>query len=225
MARLWPLPLLAGLLPLAATGVAYALAAREAGFPDCNPFLEGCVSISRTARHGLANVLFRAGVLPAAVLQALCWALAPGWLRGLGVADDRWLRALPALGGAAAIALVLYGTFLGVEGEGYRAVRRYAIPLYFGLTCIAMLVVARHARQALAPRVALALVGVCLCLPMLGVLHVFLPLLLPAPAQQDALENVTEWWAGAIFTAFFLALAWAWLRTGARMQLHARGPR
>lgn len=223
--RLWPLPLLAGVLPLAATGVAYLLAVREGGFPECNPFLEGCVSISRTARYGLSNVLFRALVLPAAVFQAFCWLVAPTWLRELGVPRGRGLRALPWVGLVAAVALVLYGTFLGVEGEGYRGMRRYAIPLYFGSTCIAMLLVAQHARRALAPAIAAALVAVVACLPLLGLLHVLVPPFLATPAQQDALENVTEWWGGAIFTAFFAVLAWAWHRTGVHWQLHARGPR
>jgi len=39
--------------------------------PACNPYLEGCVSISRAARHGLPNHLFKALVLPAAALQGV----------------------------------------------------------------------------------------------------------------------------------------------------------
>jgi hypothetical protein len=69
--------------------------------PDCNPFFEGCVSISRAGRHDLPNILFRGLLLPAAVLQSMCWLLCPGWLRTLGAAPDRWQRALPALGVAA----------------------------------------------------------------------------------------------------------------------------
>jgi hypothetical protein len=221
MARLWPLPLLAGLLPVVATALAWHLSVRGGVVPDCNPFLDGCVSISRSARHGLANVLFRALVLPAAALQAACWMLAPAWLASLGVARDRWVRALPALGVAAGVALVLYGSFLGLEGEGYRSVRRHAVPAYFGFTCICMLVVAQHAQRALAQRVGRVLLLVCLCLPLLGLVHVFVPLALAAEAQRNALENVTEWWAGAIFTAFFLALGWAWRRTDARLRLDA----
>ena len=220
MAKLWPVPLLAGLLPLAATTIAYALAVHAGQVPECNPLLEGCVSISRTARQGPANVVFRALVLPAAVLQALCWLLALPWLRSQGVAPGRSLRALPVLGTGAAIALVLYASCLGVEGEGWRAVRRVAIPLYFGLTCICMIVVARHAWRALARRVAAGLLAACLCLPLLGLAHVFLPLVLPTEGAKDALENITEWWAGAIFTAFFFALAWACVRTTARFELH-----
>lgn len=225
MARLWPLPLLAGLLPLVATVLAWNLSVRAGAIPDCNPFLEGCVSISRSARHGLPNVLFRALVLPAAPVQAACWMLVPAWLATLAVPRDRWLRVLPALGVAAGIALVAYGTFLGVEGEGYRNVRRYAIPLYFGLTCICMLVVVQHARHALEARVGMALVLVCLGLPVLGLVHILVPLALTTEAQRDALENVTEWWGGAVFTAFFLALAWAWRRTGARWRFESEGPR
>ena len=216
---LWPLALLAGLLPLVATAIAYLLSIRLGLAPECNPFTEGCVSISRVARHDLPNVLFRALLLPAAVLQAMCWVLCPGWLRTLGATPGRWLRALPALGVAAAVFLVLYGTFLGTEGAGYRWMRRYGVVFYFGLTCIGMLVVSDQMqrllpRRRLEGRIALAL---CALLPLLGLAHVLLPLWWPDAAFKDALENITEWWSGAIFTAFFLLLACAWRGTGLRV--------
>ena len=215
---LWPLALLAGLMPLVATAIAYVLSTRMGLVPECNPFFEGCVSISRTARHDLPNILFRALLLPAAVLQAMCWLLCPGWLRTLGAANSRWLRGLPALGVAAGVFLVLYGTFLGTEGAGYRWMRRYGVVFYFGLTCIGMLIVSGQMQRLLTGRrlegrIALAL---CALLPPLGLANVFLPLWWPEPAFKAAIENVTEWWGGAIFTAFFLLLACAWRSTGFR---------
>jgi len=72
---LWPLALVAGLLPAVAALLALALALQAGLVPACNPFVDGCVSISRAARHGLPNHVFRALVLPAAVLQALAWLL------------------------------------------------------------------------------------------------------------------------------------------------------
>jgi hypothetical protein len=149
---LWPVPLLAGLLPFVGAVVAYRLSVRLGLVPDCNLFFDGCVSISRAARHDLPNILFRALLLPAAVLQAICWLLSPGWLRTLGAAPDRWQRALPALGVAAGVFLVLYGTFLGTEGAGYRWMRRYGVVFYFGLTCIAMLIVSDQMRRRLQGR-------------------------------------------------------------------------
>lgn len=224
---LWPLPLLAALLPLAATAVAYHLSIQLGLVPACNPFVDGCVSISRAARHDLPNILFRALLLPAAVLQALCWLLCPAWLRTLGAAPDGWQRALPALGVAAGVVLVLYGTFLGTEGEGYRWMRRYGVAFYFGLTCIGMLIVSDQMWRRLRSRPAerrltLALLTLCALLPLLGLAHVLLPLWRPDPAAKDALENITEWWAGAIFTAFFAVLAWAWHRTRFCAQLRSR---
>ena len=63
---LWPLALLAGALPALAALVAWGLSIRFALAPECNPFIDGCVSISRAARHGLPNHVFRAIALPAA---------------------------------------------------------------------------------------------------------------------------------------------------------------
>jgi hypothetical protein len=227
---LWPLPLLAGLLPLAATVIAYRLSIRLGLVPDCNPFFEGCVSISRAGRHDLPNILFRALLLPAAVLQCLCWMLCPGWLRTLGAAPDRWQRALPVLGAAAAVFLVLYGTFLGTEGAGYRWMRRYGVAFYFGLTSIGMLVVSDRMRRhihggKLEQGITAVLLVLSALLPLLGLAHVLLPLWWSEPAARDALENATEWWGGAIFTVFFVVLAWAWRRMGFGLRLHSRGGR
>lgn len=216
---LWWLPLLAALLPLAAVTIAFRLSLGLGLIPHCNPFLDGCVSISRAARHDLPNILFRALMLPAAVLQAACWLLCPAWLRSLGAAPEGWLRALPWLGTGAALCLVLYGTFLGTDGEGYRWMRRYGVVFYFGFTCIGMLVVSDAMRRLLRAdarqrRITLALLAVCAALPLLGLAHVLLPLALPGEAMRDALQNVTEWWAGAVFTLFFVVLAWAWRASG-----------
>ena len=50
---IWPLPLIAGLLPAAGSLIALALSIHLELIPACNPFFEGCVSVSRAARHGL----------------------------------------------------------------------------------------------------------------------------------------------------------------------------
>ena len=226
--QLWPLPLLAALLPLFATAIAYGLSIRSGLAPACNPFLEGCVSISRAARYDLPNIVFRGLLLPAAVLQAMSWLLCPTWLRTLGAAPDRWQRLLPALGIGAGVLLAIYGTFLGTEGEGYRWMRRYGVVFYFGLTAIAALVVSDGMLRGLGERsrerrLALALIVPCAMLPLLGLAHVLLPLAWSAPGAKNAIQNITEWWGGAIFTAFFLGLAWAWRRSRFGALLHS-GP-
>lgn len=217
-APLWWLPLAAGLLP--------ALAVAQGQFDACNRFIDGCVSISRAARHDLPNILFRALLLPAATLQAIVWLLTPVWLRSLSAPRDRLLALLPWFGVIACAFLVLYGTFLGTEGPGYRWMRRYGMVVYFGFTCIAMLIVGgavqrAGARSRLRPA-AMLLYALVAALPLLGLVNATSPLWLRGQAAQDALGNVTEWWGALVFTLFFLALAWLWQRTRFSAVLSAR---
>ena len=207
----WPLPLMAGLLPLVAATLAYWLSIRLDIVEICNPFFDGCTSISRAARHGLPNHLFRALVLPAAALQAICWLMCGSWLRSVGAAPSRLLRALPVLGLAAAVFLILYGTFLGVEGGAYRWMRRYGVVVYFGATCVSMLIVSDAVyRVAPTGSISRALVAFSVGLPLLGLANAFAPLFGLNEAEVAALQNTTEWWGGLLFTLFFFALAWLW---------------
>ncbi|HVE90105.1 MAG TPA: hypothetical protein VNA44_10440 [Burkholderiaceae bacterium] len=217
--RLWLLPLLAGTLPFVATLLAFSIAVAEEQFPWCNPLLDGCVSISRAARHGLPNYLFRALLLPAAVFQWLVWLLCAAWLRSIGTPPTRWLRVLPVLGLGAAAFLILYGTFLGTEGPWYRWMRRFGIIFYFGFTCILMLIVGDAVRRAKLPmaryrNAAAVLLALCMTLPLLGLANILAPLVLNNAAAIDVFENATEWWGGLVFTVFFVLLAELWRGTG-----------
>lgn len=225
---LWPLALLAGLLPLVAVLLAFGLSVHMGLVAGCNPFIEGCVSISRAARHDLPNHLFRALMLPAATVQGLVWLLAAHWLRqSLGPTPG--LRALAWLGAAAAVALVLYGSFLGTEGAIYRALRQYGTVVYFGFTCLCMLLLggalqqlARSQRLPPAlprPLVHAHLVLAC-TLVALGVANAIVAALLPGE-WKARMENVTEWWGALIFVLCFFALSVMWWRTGLRLGLRA----
>jgi len=228
---LWPLPLIAGLLPAVATLAAWALSVHLDLVPACNPFIDGCISISRAARHDLPNHVFRTLVLPAAVLQALTWWLAARWLRGLpGAAAMRGLSALPLLGATAAVALVLYGSFLGTEGPIYRALRQYGTVVYFGFTCLCLLIAGGAVQRAvaggalaLAPALQHAMVALSVALVLLGLGNA----LFGAVADSDLkvrVENVTEWWGASIFVLGFMALAAMWRRCRLQLSLHDGEP-
>lgn len=221
----WPLPFFAGLLPFVGTVLAYTLSVQLGLIEACNPFLDGCVSISRAARHGLPNHLFRAMLLPAAALQALCWLLCGPWLRALGAAPTRKLCALPWVGAGAALFLILYGTFLGTDGEAYRWMRRYGVMLYFGGTCISMLVVSDSAQGLThqARAVARLLIALCMALPLLGLANAFAPLFHADDQTRASLQNVTEWWGALVFTLFFVAITWLWRATRFEIRFELRG--
>jgi hypothetical protein len=226
--QLWWLPLAAGLLPAAGAIIAFNLAVAQGQFPSCNPLLDGCVSISRAGRHDLPNIVFRALLLPGATLQAIVWPLAGTWLGRLGARRDRLLGLLPWVGIAAALFLMLYGTFLGSEGAGYQWMRRYGVVVYFGFTCIAMLIVGGAVQRVSAAtgrlrHAAALLYALVAALPLLGLVNATAPLYLDSEATQQALGNVTEWWGALVFTAFFVALAWLWRRTDFTAALAAGG--
>ncbi|MDO8419799.1 MAG: hypothetical protein Q7S90_07165 [Rubrivivax sp.] len=221
---LWPLALLAGLLPAAAALLALWLAVRAGLVPACNPFIDGCVSISRAARHDLPNHVFRALMLPAATLQGLVWLLTARWLRaGLGATPG--LRALAPLGLAAAVALVLYGSFLGTEGQAYRWLRQYGTVVYFGFTCLCLLLagdamvrLAASHRLALPRALPRALALLAVLLVTLGLVNAIVAALF-GDAVKARIENVTEWWGALVFVLGFAALAAIWWRVGLRVTI------
>jgi len=225
---LWPLALLAGLLPLAATLGAWALSVRLELVPGCNPLWDGCTSISRAARYGLPNLLFQLLMVPAAVLQGLVWLLSVQWLvreQGPGAG----LRALAVLGVAAAAALVLYATFLGTEGRTYRLLRQYGTVVYFGFTCIGMLLLGAALQRLQAARpgrlpgwLVHAHVTMACTLVALGVINAIVAALL-SDAVKGRMENVTEWWGALLFVLCFCALAAIWWRVDLRLRLTAPG--
>lgn len=219
---LWPLPLVAGVLPALASLLAVWLSMHAGLVPACNPFVEGCTSISRAARHELPNHLFRAIVLPAATLQALTWLLVARWLRAEGEGGTRTLLLLGLL---APVALVLYGSFLGTDGNINRLLRQYGTVVYFGFTCVAMLMTGRaierlasrgvlhppgglrHALQALFG----LLVALGLCNALAGWWFV--------DPLKDRVQNASEWWGSLVLTAVFVVLAAIWRRAGLRVHV------
>jgi len=225
---LWPLAALAGLLPLVATLVAWALSVRLELVPGCNPFWDGCTSISRAARHALPNHLFQLLMLPAATLQGAVWLLTAHWLaREQG--PQAGLRALAVLGLVAAAALVLYATFLGTDGRAYRLLRHYGTAMYFGFTCICMLLLGSALQRLRAlwpgrlPRwLVHAHVAMACALVGLGVVNAIVAALM-SDAVKGRMENVTEWWGALLFVLCFWALAAVWWRLRVRLRLTVAG--
>lgn len=214
---LWPLPLLAALMPLLVGHVAWWLSVREGYIPACNLYWDGCVSISRAARFGLSNHLFRLVMLPCAAIQVLCWLGATVWLRRQTSAR---MRVLPWLGLLAGVFLALYATFLGTDGRAYEAMRRYGISLYFGFTYLALMATLQALSKELPrPPGYRPLLVVGLGFMVLGLASVIVRYTLSDAALLDRWENALEWHLGLWLTAMFAVLAWRWWRDRVRITL------
>lgn len=214
---LWPLPLLCAVLPFVITHLAWWLSAHQGLIPNCNPYVDGCVSISRAARHGLSNHLFRMVMLPAAMLQVLFWLATALWLRRIGAGPA---RLVPWLGLVAGAFLVLYATFLGSEGEIYQVLRRYGITVYFAATCLALLALLRAlSRQSPREDAYRRLLLVALGFMAIGLASVAVSYTVGDGIRRDQWENILEWHLGLWLTALFAVLAWRWRRERLRVDL------
>ena len=219
------IPALAGVLPVAAVFVAYALnrfigTELEPRF-TCNPYVDGCVSISRAVRSGPGLHLFRAVMLPCAMLLFISWAMVRDWLLCIDACRPRRAAAVFWLGAVGALFLVLYVTWLGTEGEWYRWLRRYGVTVYFGGTSLAQLLLVwvlwpRRGRLAggrlRGPVVALTALVVLQWL--LGVSSVAKRLLLDDPDLVDRIENLIEWYYGLPMALVLVVVALMFVRTG-----------
>ncbi len=210
---LWPLPLLLTLLFVMAAHVAYVLSIQGGHVPACVPYIDGCVSISRAARHGWGNHLFQLLVIPCAVLHALAWWLARHWLRGG--------RAMVVLGVMSALALAVYATFLGTEGEAYRFLRRYGVVVYFGFGYLAQLALMRRAAatKALPAGIIVAMSWISIAMLGLGVANVVAGVVVDDPSAKDRWENIFEWWLGLLMVGWHAVLAYGWKRQGLALEL------
>jgi Frag1/DRAM/Sfk1 family len=213
-----PVALLAALLPMVAVNLSYLVAARYGLVDWCFPYLDSCSSISATGRYPPASYLFRATMLPAAVILAAYWWLSRAWLAApASGGHQRQLDWMCALGLAASLGLVAYVAVLGEAGEQWQRQRRIGAVLYFSLTFLAQLLLAgqlrRRARQL--PRAvpwARCMFANCLVLLGLGLGTVLWNAL--DPAGYDAVEDALEWILALLLQLNYLAGYLLWRRDG-----------
>ena len=215
---LWPVPLLVALVPLVAAHLAYAISINAGHVPACIPYLEGCTSISRAARHGLGNHLFRFLMLPSALLLTLHWLSVRRWLRGAH-ADPRAGRSLWLLAPFAGIALATYATFLGTDGEIYRWLRSYGTQLYFASVYLSQLVFLHRYRQIAGYRrgIANGMLAIALAMLTLGVCYTAIANAFDDAALKDRMENLLEWHIGLLMTGWYLLQTAVWRQSRFRL--------
>ena len=220
-----PLALAAAVIPTVAILAAFYLSADAGHIPKCNPFIDGCASISATGREPPGALLFRAVQLPYAAVLALLWILVAQWVMQVTPAAERMERWILITGLVGAAALVVYVTFLGTKTPVYSFMRRFGIYFYFLGTVLTQLLVALRVRRA-APTwrldaVARWMLGCALFPFALGILNLALKSVLENP---DPPENAIEWIASLSMQAWFIGLYVAWRRTDYRVSSTVQAP-
>jgi hypothetical protein len=215
------LPLLAGVLPLIAMFGAFAIGVAYGTLPDCNPIIDGCRSISATGRQPPGSFLFRAIMMPQAVILAFMWYLSYLWLRRLPPGIGRAHELLILIAGVVnPVALIVYLTFLGTSEPIYEFMRR--IGIYFGFLgiAVAQLVIALAMLRTELRDLARLMLGIIAVVFLVGILNLVLKATLSDP---DPAENRIEWIASILLQAWFFVLFVAWRRTDARFSVRLGG--
>ena len=214
------LPLLTGLLPIIAVHATWLVSASEGHVPWCFPYLDSCTSISATGRHGLAFYLFKAMMIPAAVLLVLYWWVTCQWLRLLG--DNRMQTAtILLLGAIAAIFLVIYTVALGAAGDLLRLHRRVGIIVYFTFTFLSqLLLVWRLEKLAVKDSTCRWLLWLCTLALAIGIVTLVLDAVLD---NYEDYENAFEWVLALLIHVYFLVTWRTWTNTGLHLQFSLKG--
>jgi hypothetical protein len=225
------LPLLTGLIPLVAVFSSYWIAANTANVPSCNPFFDGCTSVSATGRYPPASYLFKGAMLPQSIVLSCYWLFNVAWLRALTITAGQVPRntfIVGIFGVAGSLFLILYVTFLGSQEPFYEFMRRYGVYMYFLLNVLAQIVLASKvlpvARQLGMQRLVnlTKLQLVLAWFPFaLGALNLTLKAVLE---NSDAAENRIEWIFAMQMQLFFIVSYFAWKETHFRTSFQAGKP-
>lgn len=149
--KLKAIPLVTALLPAVAAHLCYLLAAHYGHVSWCFPYFPDCVSISAAGRRAPESVVFRAAMMPAAVLMMIYWRLSSDWLKALGTPMIRLNRAMVWLGMTAALGLFIYAGVLGEVGDLYGQPRRMGVILFYVFTYLAQLLMTVQIAPLAAP--------------------------------------------------------------------------
>ncbi len=212
-------PLLTALLPIIAIHSTYAIAATEGHVPWCVPYVDSCTSISATGRHGIAYLVFKGTMIPAALLLMLYWVLTRSWLRSLGE-RGRTPDVVLALGVTGAVFLIVYTVALGAAGDAMQLQRRIGIVIYFAFTAFSqLLLVWRLGPQYNSSTWYRVLLGLCGLMWLTGLGTVVLDLSID---DYDAMEDAFEWVLALLMHLAILTSVTAWRQTGFSASFHTR---
>ncbi|MEX1237689.1 MAG: hypothetical protein WD994_05420 [Pseudomonadales bacterium] len=201
------LPLATGLVPILAIHATYLISAAQGHVPWCFPYTDSCTSISATGRHGAAWYLFKATMIPAALLLALFWRDAAQRLASLGD-QGKGPKIIRWLGYIAAIFLVVYTVALGADGDFFQLQRRIGIILYFSLTAFAELLMTwRLGKLTVVDRTRPFHLAICIAFLSIGILTLLLQIVM---TDYDKVEDAFEWILALIMQLYFIVMYFCW---------------
>lgn len=203
------------ILPLLAVNGAYLLSAYEGFIPWCNPYIDGCTTISRAARSGNSIYFFRVSMIAYAVLLIWFWIYTKHWLNLLHGYTTKTSYVILWLGVTGMVSLIIYIDFLGTTGEVNRFMRRFGIIIYFTLTPLAQLLLLNQHYKILsktpdAPISQKPLKYQLIILLLMLIIGIISIALSATQNKTYESENIIEWNFSLLLTMYFAGMIYIW---------------
>ena len=185
--------LLVSIIPFIAIHLSFILSVQNEYLSLCNPYIDGCYSISRVARQPSSIIIFKILMLISAFSLFFLWPR---------LFKPNYNKMLILIGRAGSLFLIAYIVALGEEGFLYELMRRFGVFIFYIFTLISQWVFTLNT-QLIERKFFLKnfLINIIVFLQFLAFL-LAIPFFLFAK-NYGYIENIIEWWITLLITLWF----------------------
>lgn len=184
------------LVPFSTIWCSYFISAYTEYVEWCIPVIDGCTSLSKVGRHGIAFYLYKALIIPSTFLIMVFWIYVHR-----EIYHNKYMLAMSII---ACVFLVIYLCALGFDGGVYRFMRRIGVFVFFiGMPIVqTWLILASREHITGWPKPVLYVVIYAYLIILIGYLYV-------RSLHNRELENVMEWLTSLLIFSFFSLFGYA----------------
>ena len=185
--------LLVSIIPFIAIHLSFILSVQNEYLTLCNPYIDGCYSISRVARQPSSIIIFKILMLVSAFSLFFLWPR---------LFKSNYNKILIFIGRIGPLFLIAYIVALGEEGFLYELMRRFGVFIFYIFTLISQWVFTLNVdlrKKRFINKI--FLMNIIVYLQILAFL-VAIPFFLFIK-NYSYIENIIEWWITLLITLWF----------------------
>ena len=185
--------LLVSIIPFISIHLSFILSVQNEYLALCNPYIDGCYSISRVARQPSSIIIFKVLMLISALFLFFLWPK---------LFKPNYNKMLILIGRLGSLFLIAYIVALGEEGFFYEIMRRFGVFIFYIFTLISQWVFT-FSTQMRIRRFFLKnfLINIIVFLQFLAFLLAITFFIFFK--NYGYIENIIEWWITLLITLWF----------------------
>ncbi len=185
--------LLVSIIPFIAIHLSFILSVQNEYLSLCNPYIDGCYSISRVARQPSSIIIFKVLILVSALSLFFLWPR---------LFKPKHNKTLILIGRIGSLFLIVYIVALGEEGFLYELMRRFGVFIFYVFTLISQWVFTFNAEirkeRFFVYNFFINIIVYIQFLTFLVAIPFFLFI-----KNYGYIENIIEWWITLFITLWF----------------------